>query len=74
MRRWEQSVEPYDQLRFRLTSFEIRFFAEDFEATAVTAFDMMPTGPPPAAGHTITSVSVDIDRPFGFLAVQRPSR
>ena len=50
-----------------------RFFAEGFEAAAVTAFGMM-TGALPELPYGITYVSVDFDRPFGFLAVHRPSR
>ena len=51
-----------------------RFFAEGFEAAAVTAFAMMATGAPSFEEHTITSVTVTIDQPFGFVAVHRPSR
>ena len=50
-----------------------RFFAEGFEAAAVTAAGMM-TGVRPELPYDITYVSVDFDRPFGFLAVHRPSR
>jgi serine protease inhibitor len=51
-----------------------RFFAEGFEAAAVTAFGAMPGSAPPKARYDVTYVSVDFDRPFGFLAVHRPSR
>jgi len=51
-----------------------RFFAEGFEAAAVTAFGIAVTGAPPEDRYTITYVDVDFDRPFGFIAVHRPSR
>lgn len=51
-----------------------RFFAEGFEAAAVTALGAMPGSAPPKARYEVTYVSVDFDRPFGFLAVHRPSR
>jgi hypothetical protein len=51
-----------------------RFFAEGFEAAAVTAFGAMPGSAPPKARYDVTYVSVDFDCPFGFLAVHRPSR
>ena len=51
-----------------------RFFAEGFEAAAVTAFDMIVTGGIPEARYEITRVDVTFDRPFGFIAVHRPSR
>lgn len=50
-----------------------RFFAEGFEAAAVTAFGAL-TGALPELPYDVTYVSVDFDRPFGFLAVHRPSR
>lgn len=49
-----------------------RFFAEGFEAAAVTAFGLM-TGVP-LWEHEVTLLQVRFDRPFGFLAVHRPSR
>lgn len=49
-----------------------RFFAEGFEAAAVTSFGMMTGVLEPH--YDVTYVSVDFDRPFGFLAVHRPSR
>lgn len=51
-----------------------RFFAEGFEAAAVTAFGVYLTGGPPPTPYEITYVNVDFDRPFGFIAVHRPSR
>ncbi len=51
-----------------------RFFAEGFEATAVTAFDVCLTGAPPPDRYEVTLVNATFDRPFGFLAVHRPSR
>lgn len=51
----------------------VRFFAEGFEAAAVTAFDVEVTGAPPPERYQITTVAVSFDRPFGFLAVHRPS-
>ena len=51
-----------------------RFFAEGFEAAAVTAFDAECLGAPPPAQYRVTVVDVAFDRPFGFLAVHRPSR
>ena len=51
-----------------------RFFAEGFEAAAVTAFGIAVTGAPPRERFEITFVDVDFDRPFGFIAVHRPSR
>ncbi|HPX37609.1 MAG TPA: serpin family protein [Mycobacterium sp.] len=51
-----------------------RFFAEGFEAAAVTAFSAIVTGGAPVARYTVTRVNVDFDRPFGFIAVHRPSR
>ncbi len=51
-----------------------RFFAEGFEAAAVTAFGVALIGAPPDEDRQVTLVSVTVDRPFGFLAVHRPSR
>ena len=51
-----------------------RFFAEGFEAAAVTAFDMTLGSAPPQERYEITRVDVTFDRPFGFIAVHRPSR
>lgn len=51
-----------------------RFFAEGFEAAAVTAFDVSCTGAPPEERFQVTVVDVAFDHPFGFLAVHRPSR
>jgi serine protease inhibitor len=51
-----------------------RFFAEGFEAAAVTAFGLCATGAPPEDCCEVTFANVIFDRPFGFLAVHRPSR
>lgn len=51
-----------------------RFFAEGFEAAAVTAFGIAMTGAPLDEDRQVTLVSVTVDRPFGFLAVHRPDR
>ncbi|GJJ24139.1 serpin family protein [Mycolicibacterium mageritense] len=51
-----------------------RFFAQGFEAAAVAAFDMQLTGAPLPAHYRVTVVDAIFDRPFGFLAVHRPSR
>lgn len=51
-----------------------RFFAEGFEAAAVTAFGLACTGAPPPERYSVTFVDADFDRPFGFIAVHRPSR
>jgi serine protease inhibitor len=51
-----------------------RFFAEGFEAAAVTAFEVAITGAPPDDDQQVTLANVIFDRPFGFLAVHRPSR
>lgn len=51
-----------------------RFFAEGFEAAAVTAFGAGPGSGFPEDFYDVTCVRVVFDRPFGFLAVHRPSR
>lgn len=51
-----------------------RFFAEGFEAAAVTAFGATLGSAPSEALYDVTYARVDFDRPFGFLAVHRPSR
>ena len=51
-----------------------RFFAEGFEAAAVTAFGLAATGVPPDEPYEVTFVEATFDRPFGFIAVHRPSR
>lgn len=51
-----------------------RFFAEGFEAAAVTAFGLVAGSAPPEDRYDVTYARVDFDRPFGFLAVHRPSR
>jgi len=48
------------------------FSATGFEAAAVTAISMVASGMVRAEGATL--VEVTFDRPFGFLAVHRPSR
>ncbi|MFD6391705.1 serpin family protein [Nocardia sp. NPDC060259] len=48
-----------------------RFDATGFEAAAVSAVAMAPGGVPQRSWSTITSVR--IDRPFGFVAVDRPT-
>lgn len=50
-----------------------RFFAEGFEAAAVTAFGIALGGLPPEDRYEVKYVNVTFDRPFGFLAVHRPS-
>ncbi|MFW0797153.1 serpin family protein [Gordonia sp. CPCC 205515] len=51
-----------------------RFFAEGFEAAAVTAFAVAAGAAPHRPEFDVTVVDVTFDRPFGFLAVHRPSR
>lgn len=51
-----------------------RFSPDGFEAAAVSAFNMTLTGALPPERHRIKFVSVAFDRPFGFLAVHRPTR
>ncbi len=51
-----------------------RFSPEGFETAAATAFALTPTGAFPLDKHQIKLVSVSFDRPFGFLAVHRPTR
>ncbi len=51
-----------------------RFYAEGFEAAAVTAFGLAVTGALPEERYQVTVAHVTFDRPFGFLAVHRPSR
>lgn len=51
-----------------------RFFAEGFEAAAVTAFGLVAGSAPPEEPYEVTFAEVIFDRPFGFLAVHRPSR
>lgn len=50
-----------------------RFFAEGFEAAAVTAFGAVGSALPEER-YEVTYARVDFGRPFGFLAVHRPSR
>ncbi|MFC9894304.1 serpin family protein [Nocardia sp. NPDC127579] len=50
-----------------------RFSAKGFKAAAVTAFAMAPGGMPPPPGYTTRLVQATFDRPFGFLAVHRPT-
>ena len=51
-----------------------RFFAEGFEAAAVTAFGVAVGSAPPEERYQVTQVEITFDGPFGFLAVHRPSR
>ncbi|MCV6967546.1 hypothetical protein H7J50_27640 [Mycobacterium intermedium] len=51
-----------------------RFFAEGFEAAAVTAFSLEVGCAFPDPRYEVTYARVVFDRPFGFLAVHRPSR
>lgn len=51
-----------------------RFYSGGFEAAAVSAFDLMLTGAPSPDRYAITVAEVSFERPFGFLAVHRPSR
>ncbi|WP_280472449.1 serpin family protein [Nocardia cyriacigeorgica] len=51
-----------------------RFTKDGFEAAAVTAFTLAPGSmPPPPTEHRITVCTATFDRPFGFLAVHRPT-
>jgi serine protease inhibitor len=49
-----------------------RFTRTGFEAAAVTAFDMARAASLPPQ-RLVTTVSVTFDRPFGFIAVHRPT-
>ncbi|WP_024805496.1 serpin family protein [Nocardia sp. BMG51109] len=49
-----------------------RFTREGFEAAAVTAVAMTRAGMPPRP-RRVTEIAVGFDRPFGFLAVHRPT-
>ncbi|MET8967437.1 serpin family protein [Streptomyces hydrogenans] len=51
-----------------------RFTGEGFEAAAVTALHAVAGGCAPRAPYRIRRVSLEVDRPFGFLAVHRTSR
>ncbi|MFE3443235.1 serpin family protein [Nocardia sp. NPDC059180] len=51
-----------------------RFMRDGFEAAAVTAISMDVRGmPPPPTEHRIKVYTATFDRPFGFLAVHRPT-
>ncbi|MFI9797926.1 serpin family protein [Streptomyces sp. NPDC052302] len=50
-----------------------RFGADGFHAAAVTAITAVAGAPPPLRWRT-TQVRATFDRPFGFLAVHRPTR
>ena len=49
------------------------FTAVGFRAAAVTAVSVMAGAAMPLHLHEVRSVSVDVDRPFGFVAVHRPT-
>jgi len=49
------------------------FSAAGFRAAAVTAVGMMLAAGVPMRTHTVRSVSFAVDRPFGFVAVHRPT-
>lgn len=49
------------------------FSAEGFEAAAVTAFAMRVAGAMPMRRTRVRMLRVTFDRPFGFIAVHRPS-
>ncbi|MER5728216.1 serpin family protein [Streptomyces sp. NPDC002138] len=51
-----------------------RFHAKGFEAAAVTAVAMAAGSGPPATPYRVRHAEVSFLRPFGFLAVHRPSR
>ncbi|MEU6978450.1 MULTISPECIES: serpin family protein [unclassified Streptomyces] len=48
------------------------FTAQGFEAASVAAFGAFGAGAPPST-YTVRVVAVEVDRPFGFLAVHRAS-
>ncbi|MDI3403576.1 serpin family protein [Streptomyces cavernicola] len=58
-------------LRSARQSATATFDEAGFEAAAVTAGGMAWMSGPPEPRHTATVISVDLDRPFGFLAVHR---
>jgi len=49
------------------------FSAEGFVAAAVTAVAMMAGSAGPSFEHTVRHLTARFDRPFGFLAVHRPT-
>jgi hypothetical protein len=51
-----------------------RFSATGFEAAVVTAFFASPPSAVRPRPHRVKVVEVRFDRPFGFIAVHRPSR
>lgn len=51
----------------------VRFSAEGFGAAATTAIETAVGGPPPENRYEVKHVRVTFDRPFGFLAVHRPT-
>ncbi|WP_330333961.1 proteinase inhibitor I4 serpin [Streptomyces sp. NBC_00536] len=51
-----------------------RFHAKGFEAAAVTAVSMRAGGGAPRTLHRVRHATVSFLRPFGFLALHRPSR
>lgn len=50
------------------------FSATGFEAAAVSAFGLRMGSALPRDSHLVKLVQVDVDRPFGFIAVHRPHR
>ncbi|MEU8898852.1 serpin family protein [Nocardia sp. NPDC048505] len=50
-----------------------QFSARGFKAAAVTAFAVSPGGMPPPRTHETRLFDCVLDRPFGFLAVHRPT-
>ncbi|MEV6332578.1 serpin family protein [Streptomyces sp. NPDC051909] len=51
-----------------------RFDAQGFEAASVTAFAAAAGCAAPRTRHVVRRIDLDVDRPFGFLAVHRTSR
>lgn len=49
------------------------FTAQGFEAAAVTAMTLTPTSMRRPSGQLYRQITVTFDRPFGFLAVHRPT-
>ncbi|MEU8617214.1 serpin family protein [Streptomyces sp. NPDC048623] len=51
-----------------------RFDAQGFEAASVTAFAAAAGCAAPSRTYVVRRIDLDVDRPFGFLAVHRTSR